>query len=50
MDLSTIKNKLKRQKYTSSEEVFDDIQLIWTNCKSYNMAESVRLLHLSGNL
>lgn len=45
MDLSTIKNKLKRQKYGSVEEVFDDIQLIWANCKSYNMAESVSYSH-----
>lgn len=29
-----------KAKYTTYEEVFNDVQLIWDNCKSYNMAGS----------
>lgn len=36
MDLSTISKKFKEDKYTKVEEVLDDIQLIWDNCKTYN--------------
>lgn len=37
MDLSTCKEKLLSGKYATYEDVFDDIQLIWDNCKLYNM-------------
>lgn len=37
MDLATCKEKLLSGKYSTYEEVFDDIQLIWENCKLYNM-------------
>jgi len=31
-------------KYIFVQEVLDDIQLIWTNCKTYNIEGSVSLL------
>lgn len=36
MDLSTINKKLREDRYHTVEEVLDDIQLIWDNCKLYN--------------
>ena len=36
MDLSTVNRKLREEKYRIVEEVLDDIQLIWDNCKVYN--------------
>jgi len=36
MDLLTVSKKFKEDKYTRVEEVLDDIQLIWDNCKTYN--------------
>lgn len=36
MDLSTINKKLREERYHIVEEVLDDIQLIWDNCKVYN--------------
>jgi hypothetical protein len=40
MDLSTVKKNLKTSKYASSEEVFEDLMLIWDNCRTYNMSDS----------
>jgi hypothetical protein len=40
MDLSTVKLKLKENKYISAQEVIDDIMLIWKNCKKYNIEGS----------
>ena len=40
MDLGTVKSKLLSGKYKTYEEVFNDIQLIWDNCKLYNRAGS----------
>ena len=40
MDLSTVKKKLDEGKYSSYQAFFDDIQLIWNNCKTYNISES----------
>ena len=41
MDFSTIKNTLKRGgKYVTYDDVFGEIQLIWDNCKTYNMSGS----------
>ena len=37
MDLATCKEKLLSGKYSTYEEVFNEIQLIWDNCKLYNM-------------
>ena len=40
MDLLTVKEKLMAGRYATYEEVFGDLQLIWDNCKLYNMAGS----------
>lgn len=41
MDFATIKKALlKGGKYETFEDVFNDVQLIWDNCKTYNMAGS----------
>jgi hypothetical protein len=36
MDLSTVLRRLKEERTTRVEEVLDDLQLIWDNCKTYN--------------
>ena len=37
MDLGTICKHLERgSKYRSSQDVYEDIQLVWTNCRIYN--------------
>jgi hypothetical protein len=41
MDLGTITHKITNEKYLYVEEVLDDIQLIWDNCKSYNPTGTV---------
>ena len=40
MDLGTVKSKLKDNKYPTFLEFLSDIDLIWTNCRTYNMAGS----------
>lgn len=40
MDLGTLKSNLKSGKFSSIGEFLDDLQLIWTNCKTYNMEGS----------
>lgn len=40
MDLQTIKQKLASNSYDSVDACFADVQLIWDNCKLYNMAGS----------
>ncbi|CAH1242018.1 BAZ2B [Branchiostoma lanceolatum] len=40
MDLSTIKNKLRDNKYRSREEFAEDIRLICDNCETFNEDES----------
>lgn len=42
MDLSTVSRKLREDKYNFVEEVLDDIQLVWDNCKAYNQSGSVQ--------
>lgn len=49
MDLSTIHRKLREQRYRTVEEVLDDFQMIWDNCKVYNPPNSVRPDRLSGS-
>jgi hypothetical protein len=36
MDLGTVRKKLLNGKYKLAEEILDDLQLIWDNCKLYN--------------
>lgn len=50
MDLSTIHRKLREQRYRTVEEVLDDFQMIWDNCKVYNPPNSVSLTSLSGSI
>ena len=40
MDFSTLKVNLKEGKFSSYEDFLGDLQLIWDNCKLYNMAGS----------
>lgn len=43
MDLGTVKSKLNDGQYLYVEDMIDDIQLIWDNCKTYNLPGSVIL-------
>ena len=36
MNLLKVQDKLKAREYHTIEEVLDDIQLVWDNCKLYN--------------
>ena len=40
MDLGTVKLNLNENKYATFQEFLADIDLIWTNCRTYNMAGS----------
>ena len=44
MDLGTVNTKLNDGQYLYVEDMIDDIQLIWDNCKTYNLAGSVSFL------
>jgi hypothetical protein len=37
MDISTVRQKIEKGGYNTPDKVLDDIQLIWDNCKTYNM-------------
>jgi hypothetical protein len=41
MDISTIKKKLENNRYNIIQEVVDDFQLIWDNCRIYNREDSL---------
>lgn len=41
MDLSTVRKKVKAGKYQTMEECLADLQLIWDNCRLYNMHDSL---------
>ena len=50
MDLGTVQAKFNDGQYLYVEDMIDDIQLVWDNCKTYNLAGSVLiLLFLSGS-
>lgn len=36
MDLGTIKEKLKKREYATPTELHKEVQLVWTNCMTYN--------------
>lgn len=36
IDLSTIEEKVNKGKYLSDKELYDDIDLLFNNCKTYN--------------
>ena len=40
MDLKSARSKLVKQKYGKYEDFFKDVQLIWDNCKTYNIQGS----------
>lgn len=40
MDLGTAKNKLLKGEYDTFEDLLKDIDLIWTNCRTYNLPGS----------
>tara|TARA_B110000285_G_C14899859_1_gene502706 strand:+ start:220 stop:393 length:174 start_codon:yes stop_codon:yes gene_type:complete len=40
MDFDTLKKGLLANKFSTYEEFFADLQLIWDNCKLYNMIGS----------
>ena len=40
IDFATIKKNMGKGKYTTFDDLFVDIQLVWDNCKLYNMAGS----------
>lgn len=46
MDLGTIKKNLNAGKYSTVQSVCDDIQLVWNNCKTYNMQGSVSVHYI----
>lgn len=48
MDLGTVLQKIVEEKYEHVEEFLDDTELIWDNCKSYNIKGSVKRLIFSG--
>jgi histone acetyltransferase len=41
MDLGTIRRNLKSDTYKYLESAFEDIQLVWDNCKLYNVEDSM---------
>ena len=43
MDLGTIKERLNDNKYPFLQDVLSDIQLIWDNCKLFNLEGSVKI-------
>ncbi|KAF4563057.1 Transcriptional activator spt7 [Pleurotus pulmonarius] len=40
MDLQTMLRKVKQKTYKSKREFKDDLDLIWSNCRTYNAAEN----------
>jgi len=49
MDLAKVKKNLKGGNYKSVEDCLEDIQLIWTNCKTYN-ADFSKIFKLASKL
>lgn len=46
MDLQSMLKKVKQKQYKSKREFQDDLDLIWSNCFTYNAAE-VSGMHIS---
>ncbi len=40
MDFQTIKTKLKEHKYQKIQDFMEDMELVFSNCRVYNRAES----------
>ena len=49
MDLGSIRSKLEEEVYLNIEEYLDDFELIWDNCKLYNIKGTVPLSSQSGS-
>ena len=47
MDLQTVMKKVKQKQYKSKLEFRDDLELIWSNCLTYNDNEVRSLLQLA---
>ena len=43
MDLGTCKNKLLNGEYKIFQEFIDDVNLIWENCRNYNLINNSRM-------
>jgi hypothetical protein len=43
MDLGSVRSKLEEEAYSNVEEFLDDFELIWDNCKSYNIKGTVKM-------
>lgn len=41
MDLTKILNKLKNGNYECSNQIYEDLQLIISNCQKYNRAQPI---------
>lgn len=41
MDLGTVRRNLKAGKYADVREALADVQLIWENCRKYNLSDSI---------
>lgn len=41
MDFARIRNKINRFEYNTSDEILDDIRLIFSNCFTYNKPATV---------
>jgi hypothetical protein len=41
MDLSTVRKKVRQGKYSALRDCVAEVQLIWDNCRTYNMNESL---------
>lgn len=37
MDISTVRKNIEDNEYSLTDEIYKDIQLIWDNCKKYNI-------------
>jgi len=49
MDISSVKAKLLAGEYASTEAALLDLQLIWDNCKHYNMSDSA-IVHQASSM
>ena len=48
MDFQTMLKKVKQKHYKSKREFKDDLDLIWSNCLTYNADEVCTTRHRSG--
>lgn len=49
MDISSVKAKLQNGQYATTEAALMDLQLIWDNCRHYNMSDST-IVHQANNM